>query len=64
MLARLDDRSQVGDPLADRLEPAVLQVPEGVDVRKVDLALERQILSFHEHRKSGISVVDRDEVTA
>src|SRR3954471_20144925 len=38
--------------------PAVLQVPDGVDVRKVDLALELQILSFHEHRKSGIAVVD------
>ena len=31
--------------------PTVLQVPDGVDVRKVDLALELQILSFHEHRK-------------
>ena len=35
--------------------PAVLQVPDGVDLRKVDLALELQILSFHEHRKSGVS---------
>lgn len=35
--------------------PAVLQVPAGVDLRKVDLALELQILSFHEHRKSGVS---------
>jgi redox-sensing transcriptional repressor len=32
--------------------PTVLQVPAGVDLRKVDLALELQILSFHEHRKS------------
>lgn len=32
--------------------PCVLEVPEGVDVRKVDLALELQILSFHENRKS------------
>jgi len=31
--------------------PTVLQVPDGVDLRKVDLALELQILSFHEHRK-------------
>jgi redox-sensing transcriptional repressor len=44
--------------------PAVLQVPEGVDLRKVDLALELQILSFHEHRKSGVGVVERDEATA
>ncbi|ROP43288.1 redox-sensing transcriptional repressor Rex [Pseudokineococcus lusitanus] len=33
--------------------PAVLQVPEGVDVRKVDLASELQILAFHEQRKSA-----------
>ena len=33
--------------------PAVLTVPEGVDLRKVDLSLELQILSFHEQRKSG-----------
>jgi redox-sensing transcriptional repressor len=32
--------------------PAVLSVPEGVDVRKVDLAIELQILSFHEQRKA------------
>jgi redox-sensing transcriptional repressor len=34
--------------------PCVLAVPEGVDVRKVDLAIELQILSFHEHRKSAL----------
>jgi redox-sensing transcriptional repressor len=33
--------------------PTVLRVPEGVDVRKVDLAVELQILSFHEHRKTS-----------
>lgn len=32
--------------------PCVLNVPDYVDVRKVDLAVELQILSFHEHRKS------------
>jgi redox-sensing transcriptional repressor len=31
--------------------PAVLSVPAGVDLRKVDLALELQVLSFHEARK-------------
>ncbi len=36
--------------------PVVLQVPDGVDVRKVDLAVELQILSFHEHRKSPVEV--------
>ncbi|MQA94266.1 MAG: redox-sensing transcriptional repressor Rex [Streptosporangiales bacterium] len=33
--------------------PVVLTVPEGVDVRKVDLSIELQILAFHEQRKSG-----------
>ena len=33
--------------------PTVLQVPDGVDVRRVDLSNELQILSFHEHRKAG-----------
>lgn len=33
--------------------PAVLSVPEGVDVRKVDLASELQILAFHEQRKAA-----------
>lgn len=32
--------------------PTVLQVPVGVDVRRVDLSNELQILSFHEHRKA------------
>jgi len=32
--------------------PAVLTVPEGVDVRKVDLSIELQILAYHEQRKS------------
>jgi redox-sensing transcriptional repressor len=31
--------------------PTVLIVPDGVDVRKVDLAIELQILAFHEQRK-------------
>jgi redox-sensing transcriptional repressor len=37
--------------------PCVLNVPEGVDVRKVDLAIELQILSFHEHRKSALTAL-------
>jgi redox-sensing transcriptional repressor len=32
--------------------PAVLAVPEGVDVRKVDLSIELQILAYHEQRKA------------
>lgn len=33
--------------------PCQLSVPVGVDVRKVDLAVELQILSFHESRKAA-----------
>ena len=33
--------------------PAVLSVPEGVDVRKVDLSIELQILAYHEQRKAN-----------
>lgn len=33
--------------------PVVLSVPDGVDVRKVDLSLELQILAFHEQRKDA-----------
>ncbi len=35
--------------------PVVLSVPSDVDVRKVDLAGELQILSFHERRKAGLA---------
>jgi redox-sensing transcriptional repressor len=37
--------------------PCVLSVPPGVDVRKVDLAIELQILSFHEHRKASLTAL-------
>ena len=33
--------------------PTVLAVPDGVDVRKVDLSIELQILAYHEQRKHG-----------
>jgi redox-sensing transcriptional repressor len=32
--------------------PAVLSVPDGVSLRKVDLAIELQILSFYQLRRS------------
>jgi redox-sensing transcriptional repressor len=32
--------------------PVVLDVPEGINVRKVDLSLELQILAYHEQRKA------------
>jgi redox-sensing transcriptional repressor len=43
--------------------PTVLTVPDGVDVRKVDLSIELQILAFHEQRKSGDGeeLADEDE---
>jgi redox-sensing transcriptional repressor len=40
--------------------PALLVVPDGVDVRKVDLATELQILAYHEQRKLT-GVVRQDE---
>jgi redox-sensing transcriptional repressor len=60
--------ASAAQPVADRLvaagvtsilnfAPCMLLVPDFVDVRKVDLAIELQILSFHEHRKS--SAADR-----
>lgn len=33
--------------------PVVLSVPRGITVRKVDLALELQILSYYEQKRSG-----------
>ncbi len=33
--------------------PVVLNVPEGVEVRKVDLAVELQVLAFHEQRRNN-----------
>jgi redox-sensing transcriptional repressor len=47
--------------------PSVLAVPEGVDVRKVDLSIELQILAYHEQRKAlagdgtGTSAAEPDE---
>lgn len=33
--------------------PGVISVPQGVDVRKVDLSIELQILAYHEQRKQS-----------
>ena len=35
--------------------PTILSVPPHVDLRKVDLSIELQILSFHEHRKAALA---------
>src|SRR5436309_6558783 len=39
--------------------PTVLQVPDDVSLRKVDLSIELQILSFYEQRKSALYTVRR-----
>ena len=39
--------------------PAVIAVPAGVSVRKVDLAIELQILAFYEQRKATLAEVKR-----
>ena len=44
--------------------PTVLSVPDGVDVRKVDLAVELQILAFHEQRKNNAPARPADPAAA
>ncbi len=57
--------AHVAQDVADRLvaagvtsilnfAPAVLSVPPGVSLRKVDLSIELQILSFYEQRAAGL----------
>jgi redox-sensing transcriptional repressor len=38
--------------------PVVLNVPSGVDVRKVDLSIELQILAFHAQRRNGAAAAE------
>jgi len=38
--------------------PTVIAVPEGISVRKVDLAVELQILSFYNERRSAVASPD------
>ena len=58
--------AHVAQDVADRLvaagvtsilnfAPAVLNVPDGVSLRKVDLSIELQILSFYEQRAAGFA---------
>ena len=35
--------------------PVVLAVPDGVDVRKVELSIELQILAFHAQRRASVT---------
>lgn len=57
--------AEAAQPVADRMvaagitsilnfAPSVLSVPAGVDVRKVDLSIELQILAYHEQRKAQL----------
>jgi redox-sensing transcriptional repressor len=71
--------ASAAQPVCDRLvaagvtsilnfAPTVLSVPDGVDVRKVDLSIELQILAYHEQRKALAvappAATDRDDVPA
>jgi redox-sensing transcriptional repressor len=40
--------------------PSVINVPEDVSLRKVDLSIELQILSFYQQRQSGVMPLDVD----
>jgi redox-sensing transcriptional repressor len=44
--------------------PAVLAVPEGVTVRKVDVAIELQILAFYEQRRAALRDVSASRATS
>lgn len=44
--------------------PCVLDVPDDVMVRKVDMSTELQILAFHEQRRTGELDLDVDEASA
>ena len=57
---------QVGDAMVDagirsilNFAPAALAVPEGVSMRKVDVAVELQILTYYEQRKAALADVKR-----
>src|SRR5206468_4793248 len=62
--------AQVAQEVADRMveagirsilnfAPAIISVPSGVSLRKVDLSIELQILAFYEQRKAILSEVRR-----
>ena len=62
--------AHVAQEVADRLvaagvtsilnfAPAILSVPEGVSLRKVDLSIELQILSFYEQRAAGFAEAEQ-----
>ncbi|MGH3355596.1 MAG: redox-sensing transcriptional repressor Rex [Nocardioidaceae bacterium] len=47
-----DDLVAAGVTSILNFAPAVLSVSDGVDIRKVDLSIELQILAYHEQRKA------------
>ena len=49
-----DDLVSAGVTSILNFAPAVLQVPDSVVVRKVDLSVELQILAYHEQRKDEV----------
>lgn len=62
---------QVADAMVDagirsilNFAPAALAVPEGVSVRKVDLAVELQILTYYEQRKAALDDVKGSAATS
>jgi redox-sensing transcriptional repressor len=59
-----DDLVSAGVTSILNFAPCVLSVPANVDVRKVDLAIELQILSFHEHRKASLTALPGGMVAA
>ena len=48
-----DRLTAAGVPSILNFAPTVISVPEAVSLRKVDLAVELQILSFYQQRRAG-----------
>jgi redox-sensing transcriptional repressor len=44
--------------------PTVISVPSGVSLRKVDLSIELQILSFYQQRRSGLTSIPGSGIAA
>ena len=62
---RLNDRMvDAGITSILNFAPTVLSVPDGVDVRKVDLSIELQILAYHVQRKAAANLVAAEEDSA
>jgi redox-sensing transcriptional repressor len=53
----VDRMVEVGIRSILNFAPTILSVPEGVDVRRVDLSSELQILAYHEQRKNADSAI-------